>query len=216
MIWKLQNIDDRLICYSARSDNISPFLRDLHRLPVESCVQYTIRSLTFQTMSNQAPSYLSDLIQQYVPFRQIRSSSDTCLPSADLKSSGRRASYQSPLLWNNSRHCSLDAECLECVSVCAAVYIVAVVVVWAGEVCTGSNVKHVEWIIVVCLFTSLIRLHCRAERAKPLLKQLRWLPVEHRIKYKIVCLCYHIITGCGVCQIPGVTPPSTCLVDALW
>ena len=101
---KLQNIDARLICRSARSDHWSPILRDLiHLLPVESCVQYIIRSLTFKPISNQAPSYLSDLIQQYIPSRQIRSSADTRLPSADLKSSGRRAFfYQSPLLWNNS------------------------------------------------------------------------------------------------------------------
>ena len=46
----------------------------------------------------------------------------------------------------------------------------------------------------MCLFTSLIRLHCRAEHAKPLLKQLLWLPIEHTIKYKIVCLCYQIIS----------------------
>ena len=197
---KLQNIDTRLICRSGRSDHRSPILSDLHWLPVESYIQYTIRSLTFKPVSNQAPYYLSDLIQQYVPSRQIRSSADTCLPSADLKSSGRRAFfYQSPLLWLwiipfPLRHCSLDAECFVCVSVCAAVCIVAVVVVWAGEVCAGSNVKDVEWSIVVYLFTSLVRLHCRAEHTKRLLRQLRWLPIEHRIKYKIACLCYQIIT----------------------
>ena len=35
----------------------------------------------------------------------------------------------------------------------------------------------------------------RAEHAKPLLKQLHWLPIEQIIKYKIVCLCHQIITG---------------------
>ena len=29
--------------------------------------------------------------------------------------------------------------------------------------------------------------------AKPLLKQLHWLPTEQRIKYKIACFCYQII-----------------------
>ena len=32
-----------------------------------------------------------------------------------------------------------------------------------------------------------------AEHAKPLLKQLHWLHLEQRIKYKIACLCYQII-----------------------
>ena len=35
----------------------------------------------------------------------------------------------------------------------------------------------------------------RAEHAKPLLKQLHWLPIEQRLKYKTACLCYQIITG---------------------
>ena len=35
----------------------------------------------------------------------------------------------------------------------------------------------------------------RAEYAKPLLKQLHWLPIEQGIKYKIACLCYQIITS---------------------
>ena len=40
----------------------------------------------------------------------------------------------------------------------------------------------------------LLKFH-RAEHAKPLLKQLHWLPTEQRIKYKMACLCYQIISG---------------------
>ncbi len=29
----------------------------------------------------------------------------------------------------------------------------------------------------------------------PLFKQLHWLPIEQRIKYKSACLCYHVIIG---------------------
>ena len=35
----------------------------------------------------------------------------------------------------------------------------------------------------------------RTEHAKPLLKQLHWLPIEQRRKYKTACLCYQIISG---------------------
>ena len=35
----------------------------------------------------------------------------------------------------------------------------------------------------------------RAEHTKHLLKQMHWLPIEERSKYKIACLCYQIITG---------------------
>ena len=91
LICQLQNNAARLICRSATSGHVSPILRALHWLPVESCVQYTVLFLTFKPLSNHAPSYPSDLIQQYVPSRQLRSSADTRLPWADLKSSGRRA-----------------------------------------------------------------------------------------------------------------------------
>ena len=33
----------------------------------------------------------------------------------------------------------------------------------------------------------------RAKQAKPLFKQLQWLPIEQRIKYKTACLCCQII-----------------------
>ena len=192
MICKLQNIDARLICRSARSDHWSPILRDLiHLLPVESCVQYIIRSLTFKPISNQAPSYLSDLIQQYVPSRQIRSSTDTRLPSLLVDVPVNH--HYCGIIPYPLRHSSLDVLSMwVCVRQCP---LLLLLLCGAGEVCAGSNVKDAEWSIVVCLFTSLIRLHCRAERAKPLLKQPRWLPIEHIIKYKIVCLCYEIITG---------------------
>ena len=45
------------------------------------------------------------------------------------------------------------------------------------------------------LGSQLILKSRRAEGAKHLLKQLHWLPIEQRIKYKTVCFCYQIITG---------------------
>ena len=35
----------------------------------------------------------------------------------------------------------------------------------------------------------------RSDHCTPLLKQLHWLPVEQRIKYKCACLCYYVFTG---------------------
>ena len=43
----------------------------------------------------------------------------------------------------------------------------------------------------------------RAEDAKPLLKQLHWLPIEQKIKYKIACLCYQNITGTACPSVLG-------------
>ena len=39
-------------------------------------------------------------------------------------------------------------------------------------------------------------LNChRVEHAKPLLRRLRLLPIDQRMKYKTSCLCYQIIIG---------------------
>ena len=35
----------------------------------------------------------------------------------------------------------------------------------------------------------------RSTHCTPLLKELHWLPIVQRIKYKAACLCYHVITG---------------------
>ena len=34
----------------------------------------------------------------------------------------------------------------------------------------------------------------KSDHCSPLLKELHWLPIEQRIKYKTSCLCYHIIS----------------------
>ena len=56
----------------------------------------------------------------------------------------------------------------------------------------------------------------RAEDAKPLLKQLHWLPIEQKIKYKIACLCYQNITGTACpsvlgCELVQIYIPSRSL-----
>ena len=35
----------------------------------------------------------------------------------------------------------------------------------------------------------------KSQHCMPLFQELHWLPVEKRIKYKISCLCYHVISG---------------------
>ena len=60
--------------------------------------------LAFNSVNNDGPSYLSDLLKFYIPSRQLRSSSDArllCIPSFRLKFFGQRKfSYQATVLWN--------------------------------------------------------------------------------------------------------------------
>ena len=48
-------------------------------------------------------------------------------------------------------------------------------------------------IIKITVLSSLSNELSPRPDAKPLLKQLHWLPTEQRIKYKIACFCYQII-----------------------
>ena len=67
----------RLVCKAKKSDHIHPILETLHWLPVTHRIQYKILTICFNSISETAPQYLSDLLQPYTPARQLRSASDT-------------------------------------------------------------------------------------------------------------------------------------------
>ena len=60
---KVQNAAARFVCKAKKSDNIHPILETLHWLPVTHCIQYTILTICFNSISGTAPQYLSDLLQ---------------------------------------------------------------------------------------------------------------------------------------------------------
>ena len=102
---RVQNNAARLVLRKRKSDHATPLLSSLHWLPISSRIQYKVCSLTFSSLFDSGPIYLSDLLQLYSPTRQLRSSNDTRIlskPSFNTKSFGsRRFSHQSPLLWNS-------------------------------------------------------------------------------------------------------------------
>ena len=85
----------------ARSSDKRPREADTftrHTLPLTDTqarkrrIEYKLLHLAFKSVSNDGPSYLSDLLKFYIPSRQLRSSSDPRLriPSFHLKSFGQR------------------------------------------------------------------------------------------------------------------------------
>ena len=68
-------------------------------------IVYKINLLTFKSMAGLSPTYLSDLLQRYIPSRTLRSSSQSLLQlprRLPSKSYGQRSfSYAAPLLWND-------------------------------------------------------------------------------------------------------------------
>ena len=111
---KVQNHAARLIYKSPRSAHVSPLFQDLHWLPVENRIEYKLASLCFRSIEGTGPQYLSDLINLYIPSRELRSSSDTRMlriPTFRMTSNGQRSfTYQGPHTWNqlpqNIRHAS--------------------------------------------------------------------------------------------------------------
>ena len=99
----VQNAAARLVTFSRNQEHITPILYNLHWLPVEQRIIFKILLLTFKILNDQAPSYLCDLVETYVPTRSLRSSSQNLLTkrSFNLKSYGKRAFFHAaPELWN--------------------------------------------------------------------------------------------------------------------
>jgi len=75
----------------------------LHWLPVHSRITFKIACLTYKTLATGQPAYLRVLLNQYVPSRQLRSSSQYLLEQQPVKTEfGKRSfSYMSPYIWNS-------------------------------------------------------------------------------------------------------------------
>ena len=101
----LQNAAARLVSRTRKFDHITPILTDLHWLPVEARIRFKILLLTFKIICGNAPIYLRDLLDLYVPSRVLQSSDKLCFiqPRGNFnKLYGQRAfSVCAPVLWND-------------------------------------------------------------------------------------------------------------------
>ena len=133
LICKLQKFKIILPVSLVVLQGLTTYLRSFV-LPVKSRILYKFLLLTFKSLNNEVASYLSDLIQLYVPSRQLyvpscqlRSSADTPIPSSSIRSPQVFWSthlllfYQAPLLWNNLpcslRHSSSRCNRVYCIHV---------------------------------------------------------------------------------------------------
>ena len=109
LIQRLQyvlNSAARVIARSRKFDHITPLLIELHWLPVEQRMHVIFKILlfTFKVINALAPSYLSELLEAFVPMRMLRSSSQLLLlePKFNLKTYGSHVfSVCAPRLWNS-------------------------------------------------------------------------------------------------------------------
>ena len=85
-------------------DHVTPCLIELHWLPVSYRMDYKIAVLSFKCLHGLAPAYLSDLIEEYHPSRNLRSSSQKLLKKKVVKFEklGKKSfAFSGPQVWNS-------------------------------------------------------------------------------------------------------------------
>lgn len=101
---RIQNNAARLVLRKRKRDHITPLLKKLHWLPVQSRIVYKIAILCYKCVSNEAPAYLCNLVHKHVPCRSLRSGDKSLLsvpPKAKRKSCEGAFVHQAPLIWNS-------------------------------------------------------------------------------------------------------------------
>ena len=105
---KVQNSAAKTIARVPRRDHVTPILADLHWLPIKQRVEYKILLYTYKALHDEAPDYLSELLNPYSPGRPLRSGDKpqgTRLQppvKANYVYYGERAFvHAAPTLWNS-------------------------------------------------------------------------------------------------------------------
>ena len=90
LICKLQRVQNnaaRVITLTEKHDHITPVLEVLHWLPVRKRIEFKILLLAYKCLHGTAPSYLREMLKEYVPTRTLRSTSKNllCEPRTNMK-----------------------------------------------------------------------------------------------------------------------------------
>ena len=101
----VQNAAARLVTGTSRRDHITPILRQLHWLPLRQRIEFKVAVLTFRSLHQLAPAYLTDYCQFLSDSgrRQLRSATAmTCIVPHTHNSFGDRSfAVAGPRLWNS-------------------------------------------------------------------------------------------------------------------
>ena len=94
----------QIVLKKAKRDHVTPLFRKLHWLPLQARIDYKIYVLCFKCINETAPSYLSDLLEQYVPSRLLKSGSQNLLnipPRANKKCTEKAFKHCASYIWNS-------------------------------------------------------------------------------------------------------------------
>ena len=101
---RVQNAAARVVTLSPKFCHITPVLANLHWLSIYLRIELKILIVTCKTLHGHAPTNIKDLLQCYLPARDLKSLKKNLLvvPAFNIKSYGLRAfSVAAPLLWNS-------------------------------------------------------------------------------------------------------------------
>ena len=101
---KRQNHAARVTTKWRKYDHITPFLVDLHWLPVKQRIDFKILLLTYKALNGLAPAYKRELLIPYSQKRTLGSTENHLLtpPRCRLEYFGKRSfAAAAPTLWNN-------------------------------------------------------------------------------------------------------------------
>ena len=100
----VQNTAARIVTRSNKRKHITPILKELHWLPIQSRIKFKLGLITFKAVNNLAPSYIRDLLKIHKPSRCLRSASKNLLeePRTITKTYGDRTFRKAgSVVWNS-------------------------------------------------------------------------------------------------------------------
>ena len=100
---RVQNTLARVVTSTKRFQHIRPVLERLHWLPITHRINYKVATLAYKVRSTNSPAYLLPAVSNYVPTRQLRSSTHLLITKQPVRTEiARRAfSQAAPTVWNN-------------------------------------------------------------------------------------------------------------------
>ena len=97
-----QNFAARILLKRGKFSHITPVLKELHWLPIESRIKFKIMLFTYKSLNDLAPSYLTSLLPLQQQSRSLRSSNSKSLSiprTFKVKMGDRAFSVTAPKLW---------------------------------------------------------------------------------------------------------------------
>jgi hypothetical protein len=106
LLQRLQHVENsaaRVVTKTPRRHHITPILKELHWLPVESRIKYKVLVHTYKALGDKSPVYIKNLVHLHQPTRSLRSQIALSLdvPRTKTATYGNRAfQVTAPILWN--------------------------------------------------------------------------------------------------------------------